>query len=150
MTRPAVLFDLDGTLCDTRAIEYLVERPERDYHAFHAASADCPPRAELAAAARTARDKGQSVLIVTSREFIWRDLTLDWLVAHGIEHDGLYMRYASDYRPAAVIKAELLAQLREDGFEPVEAWENADDILQLWRDAGIAHVHDTRVLPQSP
>ncbi|MFD1860842.1 hypothetical protein EHW97_12255 [Aeromicrobium camelliae] len=144
MPRPAVLFDLDGTLCDTTEIEHLIEGPDPDYHAFHAASAGCPARPELVEAARRAREDGRAVLLVTSREFIWRDLTLDWLVAHQIEHDGLYMRYASDFRPAQVVKAELLEQLRDDGFDPVEAWEDRDDILQLWRDAGIPVVHDTR------
>ncbi|RLV56020.1 hypothetical protein D9V41_09015 [Aeromicrobium phragmitis] len=144
MPRPAVLIDLDGTLCDTRAIEYLIEGAEPDYHAFHAASAGCPARPAMVEVVQRAHAVGHAVLIVTSREFIWRDLTLDWLVAHGIEHDGLYMRYASDFRPAVVVKAELLEQLRDDGFEPVEAWEDSDDILRLWRDSGIPVVHDTR------
>ncbi|WP_293782228.1 HAD family acid phosphatase [uncultured Aeromicrobium sp.] len=151
MPRPAALFDLDGTLCDTSAIVHLIDGEEPDYHAFHAASARCPARPEVVEAARRAREDGRAVLVVTSREFIWRDLTLDWLARQSIQHDGLYMRYASDVRPAVVVKAELLAQLRDDGFEPVEAWEDHPDILQLWRESGIVTLHDTsRCLPHKP
>ena len=48
-------------------------------------------------------------------------------------------------------EAELLGHVREDGFEPVEAWENHDAILELWRESGIPEVHDARVeSSQSP
>lgn len=150
-SRPAVLFDLDGTLCDTRSIEHLVAGDEPDYRAFHTASAGCPADAVVAEAARRAHREGRAVVIVSSREFIWRDLTMDWLVSQQIPYDGLYLRYSSDFRPAAVVKAELLGHVREDGFEPVEAWENHDAILELWRESGIPEVHDARVeSSQSP
>lgn len=144
MTRRAVLFDLDGTLCDTRSVEYLVTGEEPDYHAFHSAAMDCPVNPAVVEAMQGARKAGSAVIVLSSREFIWRDLTLNWLDRHGIEYDGLYLRYSSDFRPAATVKAELLGHVREDGFDPVEAWEDADDILALWRDEGML-VHDARV-----
>lgn len=142
--RPAVLFDLDGTLCDTRSIEHLVTGDEPDYAAFHAASAECPADPIVLEAAHQARDAGRAVVIISSREFIWRDLTLDWLVAREVPYDGLYLRFSSDFRPAVTVKRELLAHVREDGYEPVEAWENADDILALWNESGIGVLHDAR------
>ena len=104
----AVIADLDGTLCDVAGILHHLEGDERDFAAFHAASADCPPRAEVADAVRAAHDAGKAVLVVTSREFIWRDLTLDWLVGNEIPHDGLAMRIVGDYRADDVVKAEML------------------------------------------
>jgi len=144
MTRPAVLFDLDGTLCDTRAVEHLVAGDEPDYHAFHAAAMDCPANPMVVRAAREARDAGSAVIVLSSREFIWRDLTLNWLDDREAPYDALYLRYSSDFRPAVTVKAELLSHVRDDGFDPVEAWEDADDILELWRAEGII-VHDARV-----
>jgi len=140
MTRDAVLFDLDGTLCDTSTIEHLTRGPDRDYAAFHAASAHCPPRADVLAALEAARGSGRAILLWTGREFVWRDLTLDWLAAHGIAFEGLYMRLAADYRPAATVKAALLKDIADDGFRVVEAWEDDLAIVELLRQAGVERV----------
>lgn len=140
--RDAALFDLDGTLCDTSTIEHLVTGPDADYRAFHAASADCPPRADVRAALDDARDRGLAVVLWTGREFVWRDLTLDWLVRHGIAHDGLYMRWAADYRPATVVKTALLKDIDDDSVRIVEAWEDDADIVTLLREVGVPTVHE--------
>jgi phosphoglycolate phosphatase-like HAD superfamily hydrolase len=133
----AVIADLDGTLCDVTDILHHVEGEQRDFAAFHAASAGCPPHADVADAVRTAHDAGKAVLVVTSREFIWRDLTLDWLVEHEIPYDELVMRVVGDYRADHVVKAEMLDQLEADGWAIAEAWEDSADIIELWESRGI-------------
>ncbi|MFL6090029.1 MAG: HAD family acid phosphatase [Aeromicrobium sp.] len=133
----AIIVDLDGTLCDVSTIQHLVEGEERDFHAFHAGSADCPPHAHVLEAVRAAAAKGSGVLVVTSREFIWRDLTLDWLAAHAIPYDELVMRIVGDYRADHVVKAEMLDDLQERGWTVTEAWEDQDDIADLWATRGI-------------
>ena len=133
----AVIVDLDGTLCDTSAIAHLVEGEEKDFWAFHAASAAAPVNAEVARAVRAAHEAGRVVLVVTSREFVWRDLTLDWLVAHDIPYDQLVMRVVGDYRPDTKVKAEMLDGLEKDGFHVVEAWEDSNDVADVWRSRDI-------------
>lgn len=136
--RDAVIFDMDGTLCDTSQIVHLIEGEDKDYAAFHAASAGCPPHADVVAAAREQAAKGLAILIVTSREFIWRDLTLDWLVANDIPYDALYMRIVGDFRKDVVIKTEILKQITADGFRVLEAWDDKPAVLDLWRENDIA------------
>lgn len=139
--RDAVIFDLDGTLCDTSSIVHLIEGDEKDYAAFHAASGACPPRADILSAARAQADMGRAVLVVTSREFIWRDLSLDWLVEHGVPYDALYLRISGDYRKDVVVKKEILQQITDDGFHVLDAWDDKDTVLELWRENGI-DAHD--------
>ncbi|WP_286689434.1 HAD family acid phosphatase [Aeromicrobium sp. REDSEA-S38_B2] len=133
----AVIADLDGTLVDVSSILHHVAGDERDFAAFHSASRDCPPRPEVVEAVRAAHEQGRAVLVVTSREFVWRDLTLDWLQQHDVPYDQLVMRIVGDYRPDHVVKAEMLDQLEKDGYRVVEAWEDAEDIADLWRSRGI-------------
>jgi len=141
--RDAVIFDMDGTLCDTSQIVHLIEGDDKDYAAFHAASAACPARPEIAEKAREQAAKGLAVLVVTSREFIWRDLTLDWLVAHDIPYDALYLRIVGDYRKDVAIKTDILKQIEADGFRVLEAWDDKPAVLELWRENGItAHAVD--------
>lgn len=143
----AVVVDLDGTLVDVREILHHVTGEERDFHVFHGASKDAPPHPEVVAAVRAAHDAGRAVLVVTSREFIWRDLTLDWLAAHEVPYDQLVMRIVGDYRADHVVKAEMLDGLLADGYTVVEAWEDSDDVVELWRSRDIdVHVVTDGVL----
>jgi uncharacterized HAD superfamily protein len=139
--REAAIFDMDGTLCDTSSVVHLIEGDDKNYAAFHAASADCPPRAEVVEAARAEHASGRAILVVTSREFIWRDLTLDWLVKHGVPYDAVYLRIVGDYRKDVAIKKDILDQIRADGFEPLAAWDDKPAVIELWRENDIA-VHD--------
>ncbi|MRK02311.1 hypothetical protein GEV27_12340 [Aeromicrobium sp. S22] len=135
--RDAVIFDMDGTLCDTSSIQHLVEGDDKDFTAFHAASADCPAHADVVEAARAQHEQGRAVLVVTSREFIWRDLTLDWLVAHDVPYDALYMRIVGDYRKDVVIKSEILQRIADDGYTVLEAWDDKPAVVDLWREHDI-------------
>jgi phosphoglycolate phosphatase-like HAD superfamily hydrolase len=139
--RDAVIFDMDGTLCDTSSVVHLIEGDDKNYAAFHAASADCPPRAEVVEAARAEQASGRAILVVSSREFIWRDLTLDWLVKHGVPYHAVYLRIVGDYRKDVAIKKDILAQITSDGFEVLAAWDDKPSVLDLWREHDI-EVHD--------
>jgi phosphoglycolate phosphatase-like HAD superfamily hydrolase len=139
--RDAVIYDLDGTLCDTSSIQHLIEGEDRDFAAFHAASADCPPRDEVLAAARADHEVGLAVLVVSSREFIWRDLSLDWLARHEIAYDGLYLRVVGDYRKDVAIKNETWDHLVDDGFVVIGAWDDKQAVLDVWAERGVADLH---------
>ncbi|MCW2801538.1 MAG: hypothetical protein JWQ70_3010 [Aeromicrobium sp.] len=139
--RDAVIFDMDGTLCDTSSVLHFIEGDDKDYAAFHAASTDCPPHADVVEAARTEQGSGRAILVVSSREFIWRDLTLDWLVKHEVPYDALYLRIVGDYRKDVAIKKDILAQITADGFEVLAAWDDKPSVLDLWRENDI-EVHD--------
>ncbi len=137
----AAIFDLDGCLCDTSSSEHLVTGEDKNYHAFHAASAECPPNAEVLAALRQEHADGRKVLVVSSREFIWRDTTLDWLARHEIPYDGLYLRIVGDYRKDTVVKNEIWGHLVEDGVTPVAAWDDKHEVLDLWAERGVQERH---------
>ncbi|MGJ9423946.1 hypothetical protein [Aeromicrobium sp. CF3.5] len=139
--RDAVIYDLDGTLCDTSDIEHLIEGDDRDFPAFHAASAQCPPREDVLAAARADHAAGRAVLVVSSREFIWRDLTLTWLARHEIASDGLYLRIVGDYRKDTVIKNQIWDHIVDDGFRVVGAWDDRQDVLDVWAERGVEDLH---------
>jgi FMN phosphatase YigB (HAD superfamily) len=139
----AIIFDVDGTLCDVRSVRHHVRKHPRDFHAFHADSIDCPPNPEVAAAARQAREDGYEVIVVTARENRWMYTTLIWLHENDIPHDRLIMRSANDFRPDREIKQEILAYLLRKGYRIVEAWDDNPSVVGLWEENGIK----THVVP---
>lgn len=132
----AELFDVDGTLCDVRGIRHYVTGQNRDFHAFHMASQFCPPNEEVAERARAAKAQGKAVLVVTARMARYRTLTRKWLESCQIPFDVLRTRKEGDFRKDAVIKREILAELRLD-FDIEDAHDDNPEVITVWQDEGI-------------
>ncbi len=138
----AVIFDVDGTLCDVRSVLHHVVAPvgetrfTKNFHKFHADSIDCPPNAAVVQALRRAAAAGFTILIVTAREDKWSFLTTLWLADNGIEFDELFMRRKGDFRPDAEIKREIERTIRKR-FSVRLAVDDRADIIEVWHAAGI-------------
>lgn len=132
--QPAVIFDVDGTLCDVRSVRHLID--EKGFDAFHRASGGCPPHDHVVEAAHAAAAAGHAVLVVTGRSEKWRSLTSMWLALHAVPSDVLRMRPDRDYRKDYVIKRAILARLRSR-YDIVHAWDDHPAVLRLWEEEGI-------------
>jgi hypothetical protein len=47
------------------------------------------------------------------------------------------MRSDNDYRADFIVKEELLAQLRADGYNPVMAFDDRQQVVDMWRENGL-------------
>ncbi|WP_174861384.1 phosphatase domain-containing protein [Embleya hyalina] len=110
ISRPLAVFDLDGTVADTRHRLHFVEARPRDWDAFFAAAAQDAPLAEGVELARTSAEAHEVVYMTGRPERCRRD-TVDWLDRHGLPAGRLLMRAERDRRPARVAKPELLRKL---------------------------------------
>jgi len=141
MLPEAVLFDMDGTLCDVRAIRHHVlggpaNGYRKNFDAFHRDAVNCPPNAWVVDAARAEHAAARAVLVVTAREARLRNSTAFWLALHGVPSDAMWMRANGDYRPDHVVKREILAKIRQQ-YRPVHAYDDNPAIVELWRSEGI-------------
>lgn len=132
----AELFDVDGTLCDVRGIRHYVTHPNRDFHSFHMASQFCPPNPEVVDLASEARAKGRTVIVLTARLARYRMLTRRWLNAWDIPFDVLRTRRDGDFRKDAVIKREILHELRQS-YRVVKAHDDNPAVIAVWEDEGL-------------
>lgn len=130
----AVIFDMDGTLCDVRSIRHLID--EKGFDAFHYASASCPPIDWVAQAAKEYHAEGIAVLVVTGRVRKFKSLTAFWLADHGIPSDELETRRDGDFRKDFVIKKEILKRLRQK-YNIIRAYDDNPQVIDLWLNEGI-------------
>lgn len=135
---PALIIDMDGTLCDVRSIRHHLQRNatnngQRDFRAFHSASIDCPPNHQVAALAREVSSAGLQIVIVTARENKWSFHTALWLYENKIEYTHMLMRSKGDYRPDVDIKREIATQVLKK-YNPLLAVDDRDDIIEVWRE----------------
>lgn len=144
-TKPeAVIFDLDGTLCDTSGIVHFVNGPKKDHDAFHRASASCPPNEHVVEMLRPHLEvKDRQVFIVTGRDEKHRALSESWLGSNGIPWDVLLMRPRGDMRQDTVVKAEILEQIRRK-LDVIAAYDDRPTVLAMWREQGIPTVVDVQ------
>lgn len=145
MTTPAVIVDVDGTLCDVSGIRHYVapEHKNRDFHTFHKASAFCPPMLDTLAWVEQHRRAGSAIIVVTARERRWEHLTRTWLHKYNVGFDALLMRPNGDYRPDQIIKSEILDDVRAAGFGVIAAIDDNPAIVALWE----ANLIPTTIVP---
>lgn len=136
----AYLFDIDGTLADCQHRVHHVQNGRKDWKAFFDAMPDDPPIVpvvELYNRLWYAPDHGTAMIVVTARPDDYLEQTKHWLIKHIGGYDRLYMRKAGDYRADAIVKKEILDQIRADGYDPVLVVDDRTQVVNMWRENGI-------------
>jgi phosphoglycolate phosphatase-like HAD superfamily hydrolase len=136
------LFDIDGTIADLSHRLHHIQKEPKDWRAFFAACADDEPIPHVIELAKRLWAT-VPIIFVSGRSDECRDETMAWLETHGFGSVGkrherfLYMRRAGDHRPDNLVKAELLDAILADGFEPIMAFDDRDQVVRMWRGRGI-------------
>ena len=131
---PAVVFDIDGTVADCRHRQHHASKEIPDWEAFFAgADLDDPLAQGVALAFEHAADG--RLIWLTGRPERYRSNTVAWLQALGLPTADLHMRPDDDMRPAAVFKAERLAQIAA-GQEILLVVDDDDLVVVALREAG--------------
>lgn len=129
----AVIFDMQGTLCDVSSIRHLVERAKPDFDAFHVATGDCPSFQWVVDEAKKAHVAQKVVIVMTGMNEKFRGLVVAWLHRHEVPSSLLLMRPNRDFRKDFVVKREMLEEARLRGFSVTHAWDDNPQIVELWK-----------------
>ncbi len=138
--RPLAAVDIDGVVADVRHRLHHLERRPKDWRGFFAAAPHDPPHEEGLAVVSRLLDEDHEVIFLTGRPEHYRAATQSWLQQHGLGGHRLVMRPAGDRRPAAVVKVELLDEVR--GARPVAVVVDDDRrVLVAMAEAGHPTFH---------
>lgn len=133
---PVVVFDLDGTLADTRHRLHHLAGAKRDWAAFFR-DADRDPLLAEGAALAHAKAADHTIVYVTGRPERCRKATRRWLRQHGLPEGRLYMRREGDRRAARVSKPEMVRALARGGTRVVLAVDDDPEVCEAYRAAGV-------------
>lgn len=133
----AVVFDIDGVLCDTSeriARVLAVPRAARDWPAYYASMAEWPPTEGWPVLVGLLWESGHTVVLLTARYEKCRTDTEQWLARHDIRYDHLIMR--PNDCPLMDFKGPEMRRLLER-FEVALAVDDEDAHLVGFRDLGV-------------
>lgn len=131
-TMEAVIFDMQGTLCDVSSVRHLVECDKPDFDAFHTATGGCPPFQWVVDEAKKAHLARKVIIVMTGMNEKFRDSVVAWLTRHEVPFNQLMMRPNRDFRKDFIIKREMLEDTRLRGLNVTHAWDDNPRIVELW------------------
>jgi predicted kinase len=135
----AVIFDLDGTLFNCEHRLHHLEGEQKDWDSFFGEMHLDTVIEPVAMLARLVHESDCAVLFVTARpnEHDYENVTADICAANNLFYTRLYMRRGGDFRRDDLVKADILKQILDDGFEPILAIDDKSNITEMWRSFGI-------------
>jgi phosphoglycolate phosphatase-like HAD superfamily hydrolase len=78
-----------------------------------------------------------NLIITSARNERHRDVTMKQLELARVDYDAMYLRDDGDMRPDDIVKEELLAKIRADGYKPTIAFDDRNQVVNKWRELGI-------------
>ncbi len=137
MSNKTWIFDMDGTLADSRWRQHHLMGIKKDWKAWNTGMIHDLPNEEIIQFTHIAKEMGINVIICTGREILYKQDTEDWLKMHGVPYDMLFMRKEKDYRKDQFIKKEMLEAIKFLGYEPELSFDDRDRVVKMWREEGI-------------
>ena len=147
-----IIFDIDGTLLDISHRLHLIKKTPPDWEEFRNPLQKRwdEPRLPIIKVAVALQIAGNQVILCSGRRESEREDTLKSLsrffksdvdkILHGISRiqmPMLCMRKDKDYRPDTKVKADMLETLRNQGFNPVMAFDDRPSVIRMWKEHGL-------------
>ena len=133
------IFDLDGTLALIEHRRHLVTASPPNWTEFNAQCGNDEPNEPIIEQMKMMREHGWKIFIFSARSEEAMDLTKEWLRKNVAENAfwQLRMRPRGIYLRDDLLKMWWLAQLREEGFDVKIAFDDRQQVVDMWRLNGV-------------
>ena len=131
------VFDIDGTIADLSHRLHHIQGESKNWDAFFAGCEGDAPIPHIIELAQDLARGGGAIIYVSGRSDQCRKETSAWLGVNNLPIGRLYMRKAGDHRPDNIVKGELLDKLMNDGWQPRMAFDDRNQVVQMWRAKGV-------------
>jgi len=134
-----IIFDIDGTLLDISHRLHLIKKTPPDWEEFRNPLQKRwdEPRLPIIKIAVALQNADHNLLFCSGRRESEREDTLEALSRFFPPMPMLWMRKDKDYRPDTEVKADMLETLRNQGFNPVMAFDDRPSVIRMWKEHGL-------------
>lgn len=134
LTKPCdFLCDIDGTIADNNHRQHWLKSKPRNWAAYEKNMYLDTPVHHIVSAIHILLENDFNPIFCSGRGEQSRQVTGAWLHQHVGISSPLYMRKFKDYRDDAIIKEELLMDIRMDGYEPLFVLDDRQKVVDMWR-----------------
>lgn len=77
------------------------------------------------------------VILLSGRDSVCKDKTIEWLGLFDIPYDKLYMRAKGDMRKDSIIKKEIYDKHIKGKYEVEFVLDDRDQVVKMWRELGL-------------
>ena len=131
-----ILVDLDDTLCDTSHRHHLVEEGNWRQYSLECGG-DAPIEFTIEMVNLWA-GAGYDIALVSGRDEVARDFTIEWLKDNHVHWHGLYLRQEGDRSHNAKLKRKIALMLIAKGAKILWALDDNPEVVESYGKLGIA------------
>jgi hypothetical protein len=134
---PAIICDLDGTLCTIdHRLHFIKGEGKKNWAGFFGGIKDDKINTWCDEIIFSMKDF-YSIVLCSGRPDDHRQATVDWLKENTVSHDNLFMRHRGDYRADDIVKEMLLDFEILTQYKPLFAIDDRQRVIKMWRKRGI-------------
>lgn len=137
LKKPAVIFDIDGTIACCEHRRHFVAGPIKDWEGFFAGIDDDSPIRDVVELVNFMSSLDREILLVTGRSENLRLRTETWLDNHAVYFDKLLMRANEDYSADTAMKAKIYKERIEPYYEVKLVLEDRYSVVAMYRSLGL-------------
>lgn len=138
--KPAIISDLDGTLCNLDHRLHYIKAEKKNWKSFLSEIDKDIPYDYCVKIIEAMLNSGYMIVLCSGRSDEYKEKTEQWLGKYGIYYDSLFMRPAKDYRKDYIIKEILLEFEIKTRYNVLFALDDRQQVVDVFRK------HDIRVL----
>ena len=129
VTQPAILVDMDGTLCIREGFS------NRDPYDWSRANEDgaCPVVSDIVH--RFSAD--HTIIILTARPKSAELICRSWLKTNRVPFDHIFTRQDKDFREDSIVKEEIYNQYIKDFWKVNFVLDDRQRVVDMWRSLGL-------------
>lgn len=77
------------------------------------------------------------IILMSGRDSVCRDMTIDWLKSFDIRYTQLFMRPEGDGRKDSIVKQELFDKHIRDDYQVLFVLDDRNQVVDMWRSMGL-------------